>query len=80
MEAISLAPAGGATVTISRSILVNRSWGTELRIEAAGFAAGETFTAAFLAANGEWVRADEFIGVGENPMTCNLQSALLRET
>ncbi|MCL8027172.1 zf-HC2 domain-containing protein [Nocardioides bruguierae] len=66
-------------VQVSDAGLVPHTWGTELRITGEGFTAGETYRAVFRAADGSWSPAGEFVGVGEAEMTCNLQSALLRE-
>ena len=66
-------------VDVESADLVAHTWGVELRIEATGFAAGETFRATFRTDDGELVPAGEFRGVGTDPMTCFLQSATLRE-
>lgn len=78
-EAISMAPSPQRSVSVDSADLVAHTWGVELRIVAAGFAEGETFRAAFRTDDGELVPAGEFIGVGDSPMTCFLQSAALRE-
>ncbi len=78
-ETISLTVAGGAPVTVESADLVNHTWGTELRIVAAGFSEGETFKAAFRLRSGAMVPAGEFLGTGGAPMTCNLQSSVLRD-
>lgn len=78
-EAISMVPATDRSVSVDSADLVAHTWGVELRIVAEGFARGETFRAAFRTEDGELVPAGEFIGVGESPMTCFLQSSALRE-
>nr|WP_246416128.1 zf-HC2 domain-containing protein [Nocardioides luti] len=79
MEQIRLAAAPGSGVTVDSAGLVNHTWGTELRIVGEGFHAGEVFHAEFRTADGELVPAGEFLGVGAATMTCNLQSAALRD-
>ncbi|GAA1943186.1 anti-sigma factor family protein [Nocardioides hwasunensis] len=79
LEAISLEVAQGDAVSVDSADLVAHTWGVELRIVADGFAAGETFHAAFRTDDGELVPAGEFLGVGGETMTCFLQSASLRE-
>lgn len=77
-EAISL-QVDEQQVSVESADLVAHTWGVELRIVAAGFAEGETFRAAFRTDDGTLVPAGEFRGVGDDPMTCFLQSATLRE-
>jgi hypothetical protein len=78
-EAISMTPSPQRSVSVESADLVAHTWGVELRIVAAGFTEGETFRAAFRTVDGELVPAGEFIGVGDSPMTCFLQSAALRQ-
>lgn len=67
------------SIEIETSGLVAHTWGLELRMTGWGFDAGEVFNAAFRdSETGELVTAGAFIGTGDNPMTCNLQSALMR--
>ena len=68
-----------AGLTVRSAGLVAHTWGVELRMEAAGFVAGEQFRAAFRDRTGRWTPAGEFIGTGAATMTCNLQSAVLRD-
>ncbi|MGA9747348.1 MAG: anti-sigma factor, partial [Nocardioides sp.] len=78
-EPIALTAATGSPVRVESADLVNHTWGTELRFVAQGFEDGATFRAAFRLSSGDLVPAGEFIGVGSGEMTCNLQSAALRE-
>ena len=78
-EAISMRVAPGDPVSIESADLVAHTWGVELRIVAAGFTEGETFSASFRTDDGTLVPAGEFLGVGSSRMTCFLQSASLRE-
>lgn len=77
-EPVSLTVTGKAPMKVENAYLVNHTWGTELRIAAAGFPAGKTFQAWFKLRSGETVPAGEFVGTGASPMTCNLQSAAMR--
>lgn len=78
-EVISLEPLQDQGLDIDSAVLVDHTWGVELRFVGAGFSEGETFRAAFLDDAGVWVPAGEFRGIGAASMTCNLQSATLRE-
>lgn len=79
LEPIALAVAGGESVTIDSANLVNHTWGVELRFSGEGFTEGDTFRASFRTLAGDLVPAGEFRGTGEATMTCNLQSAVLRD-
>jgi len=78
-EPISMAAERGSGVAVDSADLVAHTWGVELRIEAEGFAKGRTFRASFRTEDGDLVPAGEFLGVGQQPMVCFLQSAALRE-
>ncbi len=81
LEAVVLEPPrGSGGPDVESAGLVSHTWGVELRIVADGFPAGETFRAAFRdEASGELRPAGAFIGTGPVSMTCNLQSAILRD-
>ena len=78
-EPVSLTVAAGAPLRVESAALVNHTWGTELRFVGEGFPEGKTFQAWFRLRSGEMAPAGEFIGTGTAPMTCNLQSAVLRD-
>ena len=78
-EQISLTVAKSSDVQIDDAFLVPHTWGLELRIAASGFEQGAAYQAAFRSDTGEMTPAGEFLGTGANPMTCNLQSAILRD-
>ena len=78
-EQISLTVAESSDVRIDDAFLVAHTWGLELRIAASGFEQGAAYQAAFRSDTGEMTPAGEFLGTGSNPMTCNLQSAILRD-
>ncbi len=67
------------SVTIDDAFLVPHTWGVELRFVGAGFDEGAAYQAAFQGDDGAWTPAGEFLGTGEAAMTCNLQSAILRD-
>lgn len=64
---------------VERAEVVAHTWGVEAVFSGAGFEAGEVYRAAFRNEAGELVPAGEFLGTGEDQLTCNMQSALLRE-
>lgn len=67
------------SVTTGSAVVVAHTWGAEAKFEASGLAAGEVYRAAFRAADGSLLPAGEFIGIGDKTLTCNMQSALLRD-
>jgi anti-sigma factor RsiW len=58
--------------------LVPHTWGVEVRLTGTGFDAGEVYRVAVTADDGREVPAGEFLGVGPQPMRCNLSSSVLR--
>jgi anti-sigma factor RsiW len=58
--------------------LVNHTWGVEIKLAASGLQTGATYRVAVLTDDGEQRPAGEFVGTGESPMRCNLNSAVLR--
>lgn len=67
------------SVTTESAVVVAHSWGVEAKFEASGLEAGEVYRAAFRAEDGRLFPAGEFIGIGDEALACNMQSALLRE-
>ncbi|GAB3721162.1 anti-sigma factor [Nocardiopsis oceani] len=59
--------------------LIPHTWGVEIRLTGSGFEEGGTYRATLLDEHGDTHPAGEFVGVGSEPMVCNLNSALLRE-
>jgi hypothetical protein len=59
--------------------LIPHTWGVEIRLTGAGFEEGRTYQATLFDAQGAAHPAGEFVGVGGEPMVCNLNSALLRD-
>ena len=59
--------------------LIAHTWGTEIILVADGLTAGASYSVSFQRAGGETVSAGTFIGVGEKPLTCRLNAAVLRD-
>lgn len=70
---------GGAAPAIASSDLIAHTWGVELVLEGRGFVAGEVYRASFRTDDGRWQPAGQFLGTGERPLLCRLQSAVLRD-
>ncbi|MBS45118.1 MAG: anti-sigma factor [Nocardioides sp.] len=80
VAASETAQAGTEDVDVAKAGLVPHTWGVELRMVAVGFPEGESFRAWFRESDtGLLTPAGEFLGTGTNEMTCNLQSAVLRD-
>ncbi|PRY48795.1 anti-sigma factor RsiW [Geodermatophilus tzadiensis] len=58
--------------------LVPHTWGVEVKLSGSGFAAGEVYRVAVTTEDGVEVPAGEFLGVGPQPLDCNLNSSVLR--
>ena len=59
--------------------VVPHTWGLEVKLEGTGFDAGEVYRVVVLRSDGTSAPAGEFIGVGDAPMDCNLNSSVLRD-
>lgn len=59
--------------------VVAHTWGMEVKITATGFRAGEVYRVRVTDDQGRSVSAGEFLGTGDLPMRCNLNSSVLRE-
>lgn len=66
------------SVGIRSAVVIAHTWGVEATFQATGLTAGEVYRAAFRSADGRLLPAGEFLGVGDKPLKCNMQSALLR--
>ncbi|OLL73516.1 putative anti-sigma factor [Pseudonocardia sp. Ae168_Ps1] len=60
------------------AVAIPHTWGVEIVLDADGFRSGSTYRVVVEASDGREVGAGEFIGTGENPMVCNLNSSVLR--
>lgn len=55
------------------------AWGTELELVVEGLEPGTPYTVTFFDAGGASYAAGEFLGVGDRPVVCDMNAALLRE-
>lgn len=56
--------------------LVRHTWGTELKLEATGLAAGQSYAVTFLTEDGGRVSAGTFLGTGTRPVRCSVNAAI----
>lgn len=56
--------------------LVRHTWGTELKLEAAGLQEGQSYAVTFLADDGSSVSAGSFLGTGTRPVRCSVNAAI----
>jgi hypothetical protein len=59
--------------------LVAHTWGVEIKLAAAGLAAGRPYTVQVRTQQGEVVDAGAFLGTGARTLNCNLNASVLRE-
>ena len=59
--------------------VVPHTWGVEVKLSGAGFAAGQVYRLSVRDEAGNEVPAGEFLGVGAQQLDCNLNSSVLRE-
>ncbi len=78
VEAIELR-SNNPTVTADGG-LVTHTWGTEIKLVAAGLDQGATYKVTFVDDAGEEVSAGTFLGTGSRAVTCSLNAALPRDT
>lgn len=58
--------------------LIAHTWGTELILDAKGFADGAAYDLAFRRADGTVVDGGTFLGVGARPLVCRMNAAVKR--
>lgn len=58
--------------------LIAHTWGTEIILVVDGLEAGGEYVAAFESTSGERIDAGTFLGIGDGPLRCRLNAALLR--
>lgn len=56
--------------------LVRHTWGTELKLEAAGLTEGASYTVTFVRDDGARVGAGSFLGTGAAPVRCSVNAAV----
>ncbi|GAA1302128.1 hypothetical protein GCM10009634_61160 [Saccharothrix xinjiangensis] len=62
----------------ARAALVPHTWGVEIKLTASGFTAGRAYRVVVTDREGREASAGAFVGTGDAPMTCNLNSSVLR--
>lgn len=72
--ALDAVPAGVTAV----AGIIPHTWGTELLLVVTGLEEGERYDVAFARVGGGEVPAGTFLGVGDRPLECELNAALLR--
>lgn len=78
-EAVSVqVPPSQSGVTATAG-LINHTWGTEVKLVETGLPAGGVYSAYVVMTDGTEVPAGTFVGIGAGPVTCNLQSFVLRD-
>jgi anti-sigma factor ChrR (cupin superfamily) len=58
--------------------VVPHTWGVEIKLQATGFRAGESYVVTVRTEDGRERPAGAFVGTGERVLTCNLNSDVLR--
>ena len=76
MEPLSFSVAPGMEV---EGHLIKHDWGTEIRLVVSGSRDGQTYRVTLVSKDGERVNAGTFIGIGDKPLRCTFNAALLRE-
>lgn len=76
MEAVAVQAGAGVDASAT---LVAHTWGLEIKLAAAGLAAGAPYTVQVTTEQGEVVDAGAFLGTGAKTLNCNLNAAVLRE-
>jgi anti-sigma factor RsiW len=76
LEAVAVS--GDGTVEASAA-LVAHTWGVEIKLAAAGLAAGAPYTVQVTTQQGQVVDAGAFLGTGARTLNCNLNASVLRE-
>lgn len=60
------------------AVAIPHTWGVEISMNADGFRPGAVYRVVVESEDGRRVGAGEFLGTGSEPMTCNLNSSVLR--
>jgi predicted anti-sigma-YlaC factor YlaD len=59
--------------------VINHTWGMEIVLTGSGFRTGEAYEVTVVDDDGAEVSAGEFLGTGDEPMVCNLNSSVRRD-
>jgi Putative zinc-finger len=76
LEPLSFSVAPGMEV---EGHLIKHDGGTEIRLAVSGSRDGQTYRVTLVSEDGERVNSGTFIGIGDKPLRCTLNAALLRE-
>jgi anti-sigma factor RsiW len=76
LEAVAVSSSGDVQASAD---LVAHTWGVEIKLVAAGLAAGAPYTVQVVTAEGDVVDAGAFLGTGSKVLSCNLNASVLRE-
>lgn len=76
MEAVAVSSEGDVRASAN---LVAHTWGVEIKLAAAGLAAGQPYTVQVTTRTGDVVGAGAFLGTGAKTLNCNLNASVLRE-
>jgi len=76
MEAVAVSSGGDVRASAN---LIAHTWGVEIKLAAAGLAAGQPYTVQVTTERGEVVDAGAFLGTGAKTLNCNLNASVLRE-
>ena len=74
----TVAVSGDGSVEASAG-LVAHTWGVEIKLAAAGLAAGAPYTVQVTTESGQVVEAGAFLGTGAKTLNCNLNASVLRQ-
>lgn len=76
LEAVAVSSSSGVEASAG---LVAHTWGVEIKLAAAGLAAGAPYTVQVTTTDGDVVDAGAFLGTGAKRLDCNLNTSVLRE-
>jgi Putative zinc-finger len=76
LEPLSFSVAPGMEV---EGHLIKHDGGTEIRLAVSGLRDGQTYRVTLVSEDGERVNSGTFIGIGDKPLRCTLNAAMLRE-
>lgn len=71
-------PVQASAAVTARAAVVPHTWGVEIELQATGFAEGRPYSVQVRRRDGRLTSAGTFVGTGERPMLCSLNSSVLR--
>jgi len=75
LEAVAVTAPDGVRASAD---LVTHTWGVEIKLEVTGLNEGRPYTVEVTTATGQVTGAGAFLGTGEQALTCNLNTSVLR--